>query len=167
MKQLECIHNFSIAEKGIDCLVCPQKITEVHIFLFDRLRTVLHTILLINLLNLLDLVLAGLLRVPDLIVSHFFTSPVIVVNSIAFTFEILLTFSWYYSLCHVIIFLLRSPHHAVFQCVMWDTFPKTAFQNMPGAIRPAAPRPPFSTMRPASSQVPRVMSTQRVGEFHL
>ncbi|KAL0617968.1 Polyadenylate-binding protein 1 [Plecturocebus cupreus] len=28
------------------------------------------------------------------------------------------------------------------------------FQNMPGAIRPAAPRPPFSTMRPASSQVP-------------
>ncbi|CAN0031035.1 unnamed protein product [Rangifer tarandus platyrhynchus] len=33
---------------------------------------------------------------------------------------------------------------------------------MPGAIRPAAPRPPFSTMRPASSQVPRVMSTQRV-----
>ncbi|XP_030897889.1 polyadenylate-binding protein 1-like [Leptonychotes weddellii] len=37
-----------------------------------------------------------------------------------------------------------------------------AFQNMPGAIRPAAPRPPFSTMRPASSQVPRVMSTQRV-----
>uniref|UniRef100_A0A670KCC9 Polyadenylate-binding protein n=1 Tax=Podarcis muralis TaxID=64176 RepID=A0A670KCC9_PODMU len=39
------------------------------------------------------------------------------------------------------------------------------FQNMPSAIRPAAPRPPFSTMRPASSQVPRVMSTQRVGEF--
>lgn len=38
---------------------------------------------------------------------------------------------------------------------------------MPGAIRPAAPRPPFSTMRPASSQVPRVMSTQRVGEFRL
>lgn len=36
---------------------------------------------------------------------------------------------------------------------------------MPGAIRPAAPRPPFSTMRPTSSQVPRVMSTQRVGEF--
>ncbi|XP_006877210.1 PREDICTED: polyadenylate-binding protein 1-like isoform X4 [Chrysochloris asiatica] len=36
------------------------------------------------------------------------------------------------------------------------------FQNMPGAIRPTAPRPPFSTMRPASSQVPRVMSTQRV-----
>ncbi|XP_008996282.2 polyadenylate-binding protein 3 [Callithrix jacchus] len=34
------------------------------------------------------------------------------------------------------------------------------FQNMPGAIRPAAPRPPFSTMRPASSQVSRVMSTQ-------
>ncbi|XP_013209562.1 polyadenylate-binding protein 1-B-like, partial [Microtus ochrogaster] len=30
------------------------------------------------------------------------------------------------------------------------------FQNMPGAIRPAAPRPPFSTMRPASSQVPRL-----------
>ncbi|KAF1475860.1 Polyadenylate-binding protein 1, partial [Megadyptes antipodes antipodes] len=36
------------------------------------------------------------------------------------------------------------------------------FQNMPGAIRPAAPRPPFSTMRPASSQVPRVMSTPHV-----
>uniref|UniRef100_A0A2I3HAK9 Polyadenylate-binding protein n=1 Tax=Nomascus leucogenys TaxID=61853 RepID=A0A2I3HAK9_NOMLE len=34
------------------------------------------------------------------------------------------------------------------------------FQNMPGATHPAAPRPPFSTMRPASSQVPRVMSTQ-------
>ncbi|XP_036596467.1 polyadenylate-binding protein 1-like [Trichosurus vulpecula] len=34
------------------------------------------------------------------------------------------------------------------------------FQNMPGAIRPAAPRPPFSTMRPASSQVPRVVSTR-------
>lgn len=38
---------------------------------------------------------------------------------------------------------------------------------MPGAIRPAAPRPPFSAMRPASSQVPRVMSAQRVGEFDL
>ncbi|XP_075069986.1 polyadenylate-binding protein 1 [Mixophyes fleayi] len=37
------------------------------------------------------------------------------------------------------------------------------FQNMPGAIRTAAPRPPtFSTMRPASSQVPRVVSGQRV-----
>ncbi|XP_059961951.1 polyadenylate-binding protein 1-like [Mesoplodon densirostris] len=36
------------------------------------------------------------------------------------------------------------------------------FQNMPGAIRPAASRPPLNTMRPASSQVPRVMSTQRV-----
>uniref|UniRef100_A0A2K6K8Z6 Polyadenylate-binding protein n=1 Tax=Rhinopithecus bieti TaxID=61621 RepID=A0A2K6K8Z6_RHIBE len=36
------------------------------------------------------------------------------------------------------------------------------FQNTPGATRPAAPRPPFSTMRPASSQVPRVMSIQRV-----
>ncbi|MEE6463415.1 hypothetical protein FKM82_005898 [Ascaphus truei] len=36
------------------------------------------------------------------------------------------------------------------------------FQNMPGAIRPAAPRPPaFGAMRP-TSQVPRVMSTQRV-----
>ncbi|XP_040210726.1 polyadenylate-binding protein 1 isoform X2 [Rana temporaria] len=36
------------------------------------------------------------------------------------------------------------------------------FQNMPGAIRPAAPRPPtFSTMRP-TSQVPRVVSAQRV-----
>lgn len=40
------------------------------------------------------------------------------------------------------------------------------FQNMPGAMRPAAPRPPtFSTMRPAS-QVPqgRMMSAQRVGQ---
>ncbi|KAM9307623.1 polyadenylate-binding protein 1 isoform 1-T1 [Gastrophryne carolinensis] len=37
------------------------------------------------------------------------------------------------------------------------------FQNMPGTIRAAAPRPPtFSTMRPASSQVPRVVSAQRV-----
>ncbi|PNJ02609.1 polyadenylate-binding protein 3 [Pongo abelii] len=36
------------------------------------------------------------------------------------------------------------------------------FQNKPSAICPAAPRVPFSTMRPASSQVPRVMSTQRV-----
>ncbi|KAM3927687.1 polyadenylate-binding protein 1 [Leptodactylus fuscus] len=36
------------------------------------------------------------------------------------------------------------------------------FQNMPGAIRPAAPRPPtFGAMRPASS-VPRVVSAQRV-----
>uniref|UniRef100_A0A4X2LIN2 Polyadenylate-binding protein n=1 Tax=Vombatus ursinus TaxID=29139 RepID=A0A4X2LIN2_VOMUR len=34
------------------------------------------------------------------------------------------------------------------------------FQNMPGAIRPAAPRPPFSTLRPASSQVPRVVSAR-------
>uniref|UniRef100_A0A670K6K8 Polyadenylate-binding protein n=1 Tax=Podarcis muralis TaxID=64176 RepID=A0A670K6K8_PODMU len=43
-----------------------------------------------------------------------------------------------------------------------------AFQNMPSAIRPAAPRPPFSTMRPASSQVPRSFfpantSTQTMG----
>ncbi|KAM4704602.1 polyadenylate-binding protein 1 [Rhinophrynus dorsalis] len=37
------------------------------------------------------------------------------------------------------------------------------FQNMAGPIRPAAPRPPtFSTMRPASNQVPRVVSAQRV-----
>ncbi|KAL0620062.1 Polyadenylate-binding protein 1 [Plecturocebus cupreus] len=36
------------------------------------------------------------------------------------------------------------------------------FENMPGAIHSAAPRRPFSTMRPAFSQVPRVMSTQRV-----
>ncbi|XP_063288355.1 LOW QUALITY PROTEIN: polyadenylate-binding protein 1-like [Pelobates fuscus] len=37
------------------------------------------------------------------------------------------------------------------------------FQNMPGAIRPAAPRPPtFGAMRPTSSQVPRVVSAQRV-----
>uniref|UniRef100_A0AAQ5ZL79 PABP n=1 Tax=Amphiprion ocellaris TaxID=80972 RepID=A0AAQ5ZL79_AMPOC len=36
------------------------------------------------------------------------------------------------------------------------------FQNMPGAMRPSAPRPQaFSTMRP-TSQVPRMMSTQRV-----
>ncbi|KAG7458104.1 hypothetical protein MATL_G00234630 [Megalops atlanticus] len=36
------------------------------------------------------------------------------------------------------------------------------FQNMPGAMRPSAPRPQtFSTMRPPS-QVPRMMSTQRV-----
>uniref|UniRef100_A0A8C1HU94 Poly A binding protein, cytoplasmic 1 b n=1 Tax=Cyprinus carpio carpio TaxID=630221 RepID=A0A8C1HU94_CYPCA len=36
------------------------------------------------------------------------------------------------------------------------------FQNMPGTMRPSAPRPQsFSTMRPAS-QVPRMMSTQRV-----
>ncbi|KAM8964836.1 polyadenylate-binding protein 1 [Sarcophilus harrisii] len=34
------------------------------------------------------------------------------------------------------------------------------FQNMPGAIRPAAPRPPFGTMRPSSSQVPRAMSSR-------
>uniref|UniRef100_A0A8C2PSI9 Polyadenylate-binding protein n=1 Tax=Cyprinus carpio TaxID=7962 RepID=A0A8C2PSI9_CYPCA len=35
------------------------------------------------------------------------------------------------------------------------------FQNMPGTMRPSAPRPQsFSTMRPAS-QVPRMMSTQR------
>ncbi|XP_029919376.1 polyadenylate-binding protein 1 [Myripristis murdjan] len=38
------------------------------------------------------------------------------------------------------------------------------FQNMPGAMRPSAPRPQtFSTMRPAS-QVPRMMSTQRVAQ---
>uniref|UniRef100_A0A2K5C2G8 RRM domain-containing protein n=1 Tax=Aotus nancymaae TaxID=37293 RepID=A0A2K5C2G8_AOTNA len=36
------------------------------------------------------------------------------------------------------------------------------FQNMPNAIHPAAPRLPFSTMTPAFSQVPPVMSTQRV-----
>ncbi|XP_036898055.1 polyadenylate-binding protein 1-like isoform X2 [Sturnira hondurensis] len=36
------------------------------------------------------------------------------------------------------------------------------FPNMPSAIHPAAPGPPLSTMKPASSQVPRVMSTQRV-----
>ncbi|XP_044027160.1 polyadenylate-binding protein 1A-like [Siniperca chuatsi] len=36
------------------------------------------------------------------------------------------------------------------------------FQNMPGAMRPSAPRPQtFGAMRPAS-QVPRMMSTQRV-----
>ncbi|XP_028251595.1 polyadenylate-binding protein 1b [Parambassis ranga] len=36
------------------------------------------------------------------------------------------------------------------------------FQNMPGAMRPSAPRPQtFSTVRPGS-QVPRMMSTQRV-----
>ncbi|XP_062941377.1 polyadenylate-binding protein 1-like [Cynocephalus volans] len=36
------------------------------------------------------------------------------------------------------------------------------FQNMPGAIRAASPRPQVSTVRPASSQVPRVVSTQHV-----
>uniref|UniRef100_A0A4W4HP48 Polyadenylate-binding protein n=1 Tax=Electrophorus electricus TaxID=8005 RepID=A0A4W4HP48_ELEEL len=38
------------------------------------------------------------------------------------------------------------------------------FQNMPATMRPSAPRPQtFSTVRPAS-QVPRMMSAQRVGE---
>ncbi|KAK0146393.1 Polyadenylate-binding protein 1 [Merluccius polli] len=38
------------------------------------------------------------------------------------------------------------------------------FQNMPGVMRPSAPRPQgFSTMRPAS-QMPRMMSTQRVAQ---
>uniref|UniRef100_A0A8C4DT52 Polyadenylate-binding protein n=1 Tax=Dicentrarchus labrax TaxID=13489 RepID=A0A8C4DT52_DICLA len=38
------------------------------------------------------------------------------------------------------------------------------FQNMPGAMRPSAPRPQtFGAMRP-TSQVPRMMSTQRVGQ---
>ncbi|KAG8005387.1 Polyadenylate-binding protein 1 [Nibea albiflora] len=38
------------------------------------------------------------------------------------------------------------------------------FQNMPGAMRPSAPRPQtFGAMRPAS-QVPRMMSTQRVAQ---
>lgn len=46
-------------------------------------------------------------------------------------------------------------------CVLTD------FQNIPGAMRPSAPRPQaFSTMRPAS-QVPRMMSTQRVGQSHV
>ncbi|XP_043931096.1 polyadenylate-binding protein 1 [Protopterus annectens] len=37
------------------------------------------------------------------------------------------------------------------------------FQNMAGTLRPTAPRPPtFGAIRPTSSQVPRVMSTQRV-----
>ena len=36
------------------------------------------------------------------------------------------------------------------------------FQNMPGLICPGALKPPFSTMRPTSSQVPRVISTQCV-----
>ena len=36
------------------------------------------------------------------------------------------------------------------------------FQNMSGATRPAAPRPPFSPTRPAASQVPRGLSSQRV-----
>uniref|UniRef100_A0A4W4FXW3 Polyadenylate-binding protein n=1 Tax=Electrophorus electricus TaxID=8005 RepID=A0A4W4FXW3_ELEEL len=40
------------------------------------------------------------------------------------------------------------------------------FQNMPSAIRPTAPRPQtFSTIRPTStSQVPRMMASQRMGE---
>lgn len=38
------------------------------------------------------------------------------------------------------------------------------FQNMPGTMRPSAPRPQtFGAMRPAS-QMPRMMSTQRVGQ---
>jgi len=38
------------------------------------------------------------------------------------------------------------------------------FQNMPGAMRPSAPRPQtFSAMRPAS-QVPRMMSAQRIAQ---
>lgn len=57
------------------CSACPSQTTKLSdVVVFGRLRTVLRTILLISLLNLLDLVLAGLLRVPDLIVSHFFTS---------------------------------------------------------------------------------------------
>lgn len=41
------------------------------------------------------------------------------------------------------------------------------FQNMPGGVRPSAPRPQaFNTVRPAS-QVPRMMSTQRVGQLPL
>ncbi|XP_054431913.1 polyadenylate-binding protein 1-like [Pteronotus mesoamericanus] len=36
------------------------------------------------------------------------------------------------------------------------------FQNMPRAVRPAAPGPPCSTMRPASSQVLRIIATQQV-----
>lgn len=38
------------------------------------------------------------------------------------------------------------------------------FQNMPGTMRPSAPRPQaFGAMRPPS-QMPRMMSTQRVGQ---
>ncbi|XP_072548697.1 polyadenylate-binding protein 1A [Salminus brasiliensis] len=37
------------------------------------------------------------------------------------------------------------------------------FQNMPNAIRPTAPRPQtFSTIRPTASQVPRMMTSQRM-----
>uniref|UniRef100_H0XZ26 Polyadenylate-binding protein n=1 Tax=Otolemur garnettii TaxID=30611 RepID=H0XZ26_OTOGA len=36
------------------------------------------------------------------------------------------------------------------------------FQNMSDAVHPAAPRPPFSTMRAASSRVPRVMPEKPV-----
>uniref|UniRef100_A0A8B9GY55 Poly(A) binding protein cytoplasmic 3 n=1 Tax=Astyanax mexicanus TaxID=7994 RepID=A0A8B9GY55_ASTMX len=37
------------------------------------------------------------------------------------------------------------------------------FQNMPNAIRPAAPRPQtFSTIRPTASQLPRMMTSQRM-----
>nr|XP_029508576.1 polyadenylate-binding protein 1-like [Oncorhynchus nerka] len=40
------------------------------------------------------------------------------------------------------------------------------FQNMPNAMRPSAPRPQtFGAMRPSSSQVPRMMAGQRMGEF--
>uniref|UniRef100_A0A8C0UJA4 Polyadenylate-binding protein n=1 Tax=Cyanistes caeruleus TaxID=156563 RepID=A0A8C0UJA4_CYACU len=55
-----------------------------------------------------------------------------------------------------------APPSGYFMAAIPQVSIEMTFQNMPGAIRPAAPRPPFSTMRPASSQVPRVMSTQRV-----
>lgn len=39
------------------------------------------------------------------------------------------------------------------------------FQNMPNAIRPAAPRPQtFGALRPTANQVPRMMASQRMGE---
>uniref|UniRef100_A0A8C5KM72 Polyadenylate-binding protein n=1 Tax=Jaculus jaculus TaxID=51337 RepID=A0A8C5KM72_JACJA len=38
------------------------------------------------------------------------------------------------------------------------------FQSMPGAIHLGSPRPPFSTVRPSSSQVQPVMSTQCVAD---
>ncbi|XP_067093947.1 polyadenylate-binding protein 1A-like [Osmerus mordax] len=39
------------------------------------------------------------------------------------------------------------------------------FQNMPNAMRPSAPRPQtFNAMRPTTSQVPRMMTSQRMGE---
>ncbi|KAM5290328.1 LOW QUALITY PROTEIN: polyadenylate-binding protein 1-like [Glossophaga mutica] len=50
--------------------------------------------------------------------------------------------------------LTPSPH-----CIARGARPYP-FQNMPNAIGSATPNPPFSTMRPASSQLPQVISTE-------